>query len=161
MFYCIQQICGICSQQFTGNMPCTIQLFSPPMKKFSLASDSNLAGEIGAKLLIYQDSITPWCQGYLAIVIKTLSFYYKMLSNHVGAIWYFIERYKASWRLKVLRIFPCYAQEPKNLSLVTELSVASSANSTRTNVEFRTVGGRSGSRNEQPRNFYLRPNSSC
>ena len=56
----------------------------------------------------------------------------------------------------MLRIFPCYAEEPKNLSLVTELSLASSANAIGTNVEFRTVGSRSGSRNQQPRQFYLR-----
>jgi hypothetical protein len=49
-------------------------------------------------------------------------------------------------------------EEPKILSLVTELSLASSANSIRTNVEFRTVGSRSGSRNQQPRQFYLRQN---
>jgi hypothetical protein len=55
----------------------------------------------------------------------------------------------------VLRIFPWYAEEPKNLSLVTELSVVSSANSIRTNVEFSKVGSRSGSRNQQPRQFYL------
>ena len=132
----------------------------PPIKKFSLASDTNLSGEIRAKLLISKDSITPWCQGDLAIVIKTLLYYYKKLSNYVGAIWYFIHHYNDSGRLKVLRIFPCYAEKPKILSLVTELSLASSANSIRTNVEFRTVGSRSASRNKQPRQFYLRQNSS-
>ena len=58
----------------------------------------------------------------------------------------------------MLRIFPGYAEEPKILSLITELSLASSANSIGTNVEFRTVGSRSGSRNQQPRQFYLRQN---
>ena len=58
----------------------------------------------------------------------------------------------------MLRIFPCYAEEPKILSLVAELALASSANSIRTNVEFSQVGSRSGSRNKQPRQFYLRQN---
>jgi len=61
----------------------------------------------------------------------------------------------------VLRIFPCYAQEPQNLSLVSELSLAFSANAIGTNVEFRTVGSRSGSRNQQLHQFYLRQDSSC
>jgi len=52
------------------------------MKNFSLASDTNLAGEIRAKILISKDLITPCFPGYLAIVIKTLSFY-KKLSHHV------------------------------------------------------------------------------
>ena len=52
-------------------------------------------------------------------------------------------------------------EEPKILSLVTELSLAASANSIRTNFEFSKVGSRSGSRNQQPRQFYLRQNSSA
>jgi hypothetical protein len=41
----------------------------------------------------------------------------------------------------MLRIFPCYPEEPKNSNLVTVFSVASSANSIRTNVEAQLVAG--------------------
>ena len=58
------------------------------------------------------------------LVRKTLSFS-KKLSNHLGAIWYFIDHYKASLRLKVFRIFPGYAERPKILSLVTKIAWAS------------------------------------
>ena len=99
-------------------------------------------------------TILQWEALYFALVIKTRLFY-KKLSNYVGAIWYLIHLYNTPLRLKVFSIFPGYAEKPKNLSLVTELSLASSANLLLTNVEVSTVASRSRSRKQQPRQFYV------
>jgi len=55
-------------------------------------------------------------------ISQTMLFFYKKISNYVGAIGYFIHDYEASLSLKVSRIFPGYAERPKNLSLITKLA---------------------------------------
>ncbi|MBE9187314.1 hypothetical protein IQ270_22325 [Microcoleus sp. LEGE 07076] len=108
------------------NMPCIIQIFWAAYQKLFPRKRHQSVGRDRGKTFDSERFNNTLSKKSVAIVIKTLSFY-KKLSNHLGAIWYFIHHKFFCLRLKLFMIFPGYAGLAKGLSWVTQLCFSSSA----------------------------------